>query len=109
VPSLSAEVDAVEAACAALASPVVYCHNDLLAPNLLLGTPDAAPASASAQAPSAQQEAALHIIDFEYGGYNYRGFDLGNHFNEWAGFDCDYSRYENTHASHTYSSAMCRC
>jgi hypothetical protein len=24
--------------------------------------------------------------------YNYRGFDLGNHFNEYAGFDCDYSR-----------------
>ena len=23
--------------------------------------------------------------------YNFRGFDIGNHFNEWAGFDCDWS------------------
>ena len=92
----------VEAACAALRSPVVYCHNDLLAPNLLLeeraprgddaaGADVSASASASALASEAS-EPALHIIDFEYGGYNYRGFDLGNHFNEWAGFDCDYSR-----------------
>ena len=22
-----------------------------------------------------------------------RGFDFGNHFNEYAGFDCDYTRY----------------
>ena len=34
----------------------------------------------------------LHLIDFEYGAYNHRGFDFGNHFNEWAGFDCDYAR-----------------
>lgn len=33
----------------------------------------------------------LILIDFEYGMYNNRGFDLGNHFNEYAGFDCDYS------------------
>ena len=35
----------------------------------------------------------LQLIDFEYSSYSYRGFDFGNHFNEWAGFDCDYSRY----------------
>ena len=78
--ALRAEVDACEAACAALRSPVVYCHNDLLAPNVLLSTSEASPG-------------ALHLIDFEYGCYNYRGFDLGNHFNEWAGFDCEYGRY----------------
>ena len=27
------------------------------------------------------------FVDMEYGGYNYRGFDIGNHFNEFAGFD----------------------
>jgi ethanolamine kinase len=59
---------------------VVYCHNDLLAPNVLLSTSASAPGE-------------LHLIDFEYGCYNYRGFDLGNHFNEWAGFDCEYWRY----------------
>jgi ethanolamine kinase len=35
----------------------------------------------------------LTFIDFEYGAYNPRGFDLANHFNEYAGFECDYGRY----------------
>mmetsp|Transcript_2929 Transcript_2929/g.5492 ORF Transcript_2929/g.5492 Transcript_2929/m.5492 type:complete len:136 (-) Transcript_2929:285-692(-) len=28
---------------------------------------------------------AVRLIDFEYGGWNYVGFDIANHFNEWAG------------------------
>ena len=35
----------------------------------------------------------LQFIDFEYGCSSYRGFDWGNHFNEYAGFECDYGRY----------------
>jgi Choline/ethanolamine kinase len=35
----------------------------------------------------------MQFIDFEYSSYSHRGFDWGNHFNEYAGFDCDYSRY----------------
>lgn len=35
----------------------------------------------------------VQFIDFEYGAFGFRGFDWGNHFNEWAGFECDYSRY----------------
>lgn len=27
----------------------------------------------------------VQFIDFEYGGYNHRGFDIGNHFCEYAG------------------------
>ena len=27
------------------------------------------------------------LIDFEYAGYNYRAWDIANHFNEFAGFD----------------------
>ncbi|KAA0194480.1 Choline kinase alpha, partial [Fasciolopsis buskii] len=30
-------------------------------------------------------------IDFEYSGYNFRGFDIGNHFNEWC-YDYTYSQ-----------------
>jgi thiamine kinase-like enzyme len=26
----------------------------------------------------------LFFIDYEYGCYNYRGFDFGNHFCEWT-------------------------
>lgn len=59
---------------------MLFCHNDLLSGNVLLG-------------PGPPGTAALHLIDFEYGAPNFRGFDLGNHFNEWAGFECDYSRF----------------
>jgi len=59
----------------ALDSPVVFCHNDLLSANII------------------KQDNSVQFIDYEYGCYNYRGFDIGNHFNEWAGFECDYSKY----------------
>ncbi|OIT31034.1 PREDICTED: probable ethanolamine kinase [Nicotiana attenuata] len=60
-----------------LNAPVVFAHNDLLSGNLMLN----------------EDKGKLYFIDFEYGSYNYRGFDLGNHFNEYAGYDCDYSLY----------------
>jgi len=60
-----------------LNAPVVFAHNDLLSGNLMLN----------------DEEEKLYLIDFEYGSYNYRGFDIGNHFNEYAGYDCDYSLY----------------
>jgi thiamine kinase-like enzyme len=36
-----------------------------------------------------------YFIDYEYGCYAFRGFDIGNHFNEHCGFECDYSKYPN--------------
>ncbi|KAH7546416.1 hypothetical protein FEM48_Zijuj01G0198600 [Ziziphus jujuba var. spinosa] len=60
-------------------APVVFAHNDLLSGNIMLN----------------EEKGKLYFIDFEYGCYNYRGFDIGNHFNEYAGFDCDYSLYPN--------------
>nr|CAD1826054.1 unnamed protein product [Ananas comosus var. bracteatus] len=60
-----------------LNAPVVFAHNDLLAGNLMLN----------------DEEEKLYFIDFEYGSYSYRGYDIANHFNEYAGFDCDYSLY----------------
>jgi ethanolamine kinase len=42
----------------------------------------------------------LYLIDFEYGGCNYVGFDIANHWNEWAGGTkpeengvCQYERF----------------
>ncbi|XP_046394265.1 ethanolamine kinase [Ischnura elegans] len=59
-----------------LGSPVVFCHNDLLLGNVIY---------------SSNQ---VTFIDYEYADYNYQGFDIGNHFNEFAGVDdVDYSRY----------------
>ncbi|XP_076919188.1 putative ethanolamine kinase [Bidens hawaiensis] len=60
-----------------LNAPVVFAHNDLLSGNLMLN----------------DDEEKLYFIDFEYGSYSYRGFDIGNHFNEYAGFECDYTLY----------------
>ncbi|KAJ0751931.1 putative ethanolamine kinase [Helianthus annuus] len=60
-----------------LDAPVVFAHNDLLSGNLMLN----------------DDEEKLYFIDFEYGSYSYRGFDIGNHFNEYAGLDCDYTLY----------------
>lgn len=51
--------------------PIVFCHNDLQGGNILL---------AEKATPTTPR---MTIIDWEYGHYNYRGFDLGNHFNEW--------------------------
>ncbi|CAH1763235.1 17755_t:CDS:2 [Entrophospora sp. SA101] len=60
-----------------LNSPIVFCHNDLLSANIIYD--------------EALKE--VSFIDYEYGNYSYRGFDIGNHFNEFAGFECNYSMY----------------
>jgi thiamine kinase-like enzyme len=48
---------------------VAFCHNDLLAANIMVN----------------DTTGEVALIDFEYGGLNYRAFDIANHFNEWAG------------------------
>ncbi|KAI4344113.1 hypothetical protein L6164_011381 [Bauhinia variegata] len=62
-----------------LNSPVVFAHNDLLSGNIMIN----------------DEEGKLYFIDYEYASYNYRGFDIGNHFAEYSGFECDYTLYPN--------------
>ncbi|XP_058074489.1 probable ethanolamine kinase isoform X2 [Magnolia sinica] len=69
-----------------LHAPVVYAHNDLLSGNLMRN----------------DDEEKLYFIDFEYGSYSYRGYDIANHFNEYAGFDCDYSLYPDKDAQYHF-------
>uniref|UniRef100_A0A8C6YYS8 ethanolamine kinase n=1 Tax=Nothoprocta perdicaria TaxID=30464 RepID=A0A8C6YYS8_NOTPE len=58
-----------------LGSPVVLCHNDLLCKNIIYNEH-------------------VRFIDYEYTGYNYQAFDIGNHFNEFAGVkEVDYRLY----------------
>jgi len=64
----------------------VFCHNDLLAGNVLY------------LAPSSRAQ----FIDFEYGKYNYRGFDFANHFCEYAGFDFDLEKWYPSAAKQEY-------
>nr|XP_035935423.1 ethanolamine kinase 2 isoform X3 [Halichoerus grypus] len=77
-PSLSADVPQVEVLEQELAwlkehlsqldSPVVFCHNDLLCKNIIYDS----------------TKGHVRFIDYEYAGYNYQAFDIGNHFNEFA-------------------------
>ncbi|XP_073904679.1 ethanolamine kinase 2 isoform X1 [Castor canadensis] len=87
-PSLSADVPKVEVLERELAwlkehlsqleSPVVFCHNDLLCKNIIYDS----------------TKGHVRFIDYEYAGYNYQAFDIGNHFNEFAGVnEVDYCRY----------------
>lgn len=66
-------------------SPVVFSHNDLQEGNILLPSDANLTLSSNGQVSKNMiKEFANHIvfIDFEFCSYNYRGFDLGNHFCE---------------------------
>ena len=58
----------------------VLAHNDLLSGNMLY-TPS----------PNSDHRK-LVLIDFEYSGYNYRAWDIANHFCEAAGFEADFEK-----------------
>lgn len=101
------QFEELAALCLRLQPPTVFGHNDLLSGNILVPrevgrcwmmhgathTPFAAQYAASPD-PSAP-EPVVNFIDFEYSAPTYRGFDIGNHFNECAGFECKWSDYPN--------------
>ncbi|GMF35238.1 unnamed protein product [Phytophthora lilii] len=74
---LAKDVDELEKLLAEVPSPIVLSHNDLQYGNIMKN--DAGDAV---------------LIDFEYTSYNPRGYDLGNHFCEWA---YDYHKTVNAH------------
>ncbi|XP_044764274.1 choline/ethanolamine kinase isoform X2 [Coccinella septempunctata] len=61
---------------------VVFCHNDMQEGNILMQQgEDCDP-----------DDPKLVLIDFEYCSYNYRAFDLANHFVEWI-YDYTHKEY----------------
>lgn len=54
-----------------LQSPVVFCHNDLQEGNILFIDDE----------DGKVQD--ITLIDYDYSSYNYRAYDIGNHFCEW--------------------------
>ncbi|KAG0019995.1 hypothetical protein BGZ80_004940 [Entomortierella chlamydospora] len=66
---LLTEIDEVHRDLADVHSPLVFAHNDTQYGNILRTLDDSGE---------------LVVIDFEYAGYNTRGFDIGNHFCEWT-------------------------
>ncbi|THU67556.1 hypothetical protein C4D60_Mb05t25900 [Musa balbisiana] len=83
---IQAEINELKDLTDLLNAPVVFAHNDLLSGNLMLN----------------DNEGKLYFIDFEYGSYSYRGYDIANHFNEYAGLDCDYSLYPEKDAQYHF-------
>ncbi|RKP07936.1 choline/ethanolamine kinase [Thamnocephalis sphaerospora] len=77
LPALKEELKQLQACLEKLNSPVVFGHCDLLSANLIYD----------------ENKDEVSFIDYEYGGYSHRGFDIGNHFAEYAGFECNYDRY----------------
>lgn len=69
--AVAQSIDSLEAAVNEVVrqESVVFCHNDLLAGNVIIK----------------EGNTGVDFIDFEYGSANYRGFDIGNHFNEMCG------------------------
>jgi len=56
-----------------LSSPVVFCHNDLHGGNMLF-----------IDERNKGGDTDIILIDFDYSSYNYRAFDIANHFCEWT-------------------------
>ncbi|XP_031755918.1 choline kinase alpha isoform X2 [Xenopus tropicalis] len=78
---LSKEMRSLRCLLEATSSPVVFCHNDCQEGNILL---------LDGRENSEKQK--LMLIDFEYSSYNYRGFDIGNHFCEWM-YDYTFEKF----------------
>ncbi|MEQ2293602.1 Ethanolamine kinase, partial [Ameca splendens] len=67
--TLMAEMESLKIHLSQTDSPTVLCHNDLLTKNIIYNS----------------FEGTVKFIDYEYADYNYQAFDIGNHFNEFAG------------------------
>ncbi|XP_069480195.1 choline kinase alpha-like [Ambystoma mexicanum] len=79
--NLPLEMDNVRSLLSSTSSPVVFCHNDCQEGNILL-----------LEGREHSEKQKLMLIDFEYSSYNYRGFDIGNHFCEWM-YDYTYEKF----------------
>nr|XP_046250657.1 ethanolamine kinase 1-like isoform X1 [Scatophagus argus] len=78
IETLSGEMDSLKRHLSQIDSPIVLCHNDLLTKNIIYN----------------HKEGTVKFIDYEYADYNYQAFDIGNHFNEFAGVnEVNYSHY----------------
>ncbi|KAJ3264718.1 hypothetical protein HDU77_007734 [Chytriomyces hyalinus] len=76
---LRKELENLEAELSKVDSPVVFCHGDVNPMNIIYDG----------------ESGKIDFIDYEYGFYRPRGFDLGNHFCEHTGFDCEWELYPN--------------
>ncbi|XP_033909866.1 ethanolamine kinase 1-like [Acipenser ruthenus] len=75
---IASEIEALKKQLSEIKSPAVLCHNDLLCKNIIYN----------------KAKGFVKFIDYEYSGCNYQAYDIGNHFNEFAGVsDVNYKLY----------------
>lgn len=67
------------------ASPLVYCHNDLLAANILYDEAATTDDERGRGVRASRRPRPIRFVDFEYACWNHRAYDIGNHWNEWLG------------------------
>ena len=66
---LQIELREMKQALEAVGNPVVFCHNDIILPNVIYN----------------ENKNTVTIIDYEYADYNYQAYDLAVHFTSYAG------------------------
>ncbi|XP_061577193.1 choline kinase alpha isoform X1 [Cololabis saira] len=94
--NLPQEMEMLKSLLGSTHSPVVFCHNDCQEGNILL-----------LKRHQSSDKQKLMLIDFEYSSYNYRGFDIGNHFCEWIyDYNCDESPFFKVDAQNYPSKAQ---
>uniref|UniRef100_A0A8D9BKV0 Choline/ethanolamine kinase n=1 Tax=Cacopsylla melanoneura TaxID=428564 RepID=A0A8D9BKV0_9HEMI len=92
---LNTEADWLKKHLLKVKSPVVFCHNDLQEGNILFKEyPEPPQHSPSHTIQDCPENASndLVVIDFEYCSYNYRAFDIANHFVE-SMYDYTYKHF----------------
>jgi ethanolamine kinase len=79
--------------------PLVFGHCDLLSGNVIvLPHSDASSQNSTASSPTLSVTstdpafAAVSFIDYEYATPSPQAFDIANHFAEWGGFECDFTK-----------------
>ncbi|KAK2196866.1 Protein kinase-like domain superfamily [Babesia duncani] len=72
--AITAGIPKLRNLCNDIKSPVVICHCDVHLQNVIMVGNEP------------------RLIDFEYANFMERAFDISNHFCEYAGFDCDWSK-----------------
>lgn len=70
---------------------LVFAHTDLLSGNVIVN-PTSKSSSSSGAVNGSKEIASVHFIDYEYATPSPAAFDIANHFAEWGGFECDFSK-----------------
>ena len=84
---LKKQMEELEKELVQLTSPVVLCHNDILLANIIWD----------------DKSSRAYFIDYEYAAPNYLAYDIGNHFNEFAGKNyLNYFLYNHCLISHCF-------